>query len=120
MKIQSRRFILIFFALVIGIALVAAVPHVQAASFRPEKSTNGAVIATSKFATDAGMQVLRSGGNAVDAAVAVGYTMAATHPVAGNLGGGGFAIIRTADGKILQPGFPGDGARQGHPQHVPG
>jgi len=105
MKIPSRRFILIFCALVIGISLVASVPHVQAASFRPEKSTNGAVIATSKFATDAGMQVLRAGGNAIDAAVAVGYTMATTHPVAGNLGGGGFAIIRTADGKIYSLDF---------------
>jgi len=105
MKIQSRRFIQIFFTLFIGIALLTAVPHVEAASFRPEKSTNGAVIATSKFATDAGIQVLRSGGNAIDAAVAVGYTMAATHPVAGNLGGGGFAIIRTVDGKIYSLDF---------------
>ncbi len=105
MKIRSRRFILIFFSLVIKIALVSAPASVQAASFRPEKSTDGAVIATSKFATDAGMQVLRAGGNAIDAAVCVGYTMAVTHPVAGNLGGGGFAIIRMADGKIYSLDF---------------
>jgi gamma-glutamyltranspeptidase/glutathione hydrolase len=105
MKIHSRKFILSIGALVIGLALVAAAPSLQAASFRPEKSVEGAVIATSKFATEAGMQVLRTGGNAVDAAVCVGYTMAVTHPVAGNLGGGGFAVIRTADGKIYSLDF---------------
>jgi gamma-glutamyltranspeptidase len=51
------------------------------------------------------MRVLREGGNAVDAAVAVGYTMAVTHPVAGNLGGGGFALIRMADGKTYSLDF---------------
>jgi gamma-glutamyltranspeptidase/glutathione hydrolase len=51
------------------------------------------------------MRVLRSGGNAIDAAVAVGYTMAVTHPVAGNLGGGGFALIRMADGKTYSLDF---------------
>jgi len=105
MKIPSRKFILAFCAFVLGLALVAAAPSVQAASFRPEKSMDGAVIATSKFATEAGMRVLRAGGNAVDAAVCVGYTMAVTHPAAGNLGGGGFAIIRMADGKIYSLDF---------------
>ena len=105
MKIPSRKFILSLCIFFIGLALVAASPSVQAASFRAEKSTDGAVIATSKYATEAGMRVLRSGGNAVDAAVCVGYTMAVTHPVAGNLGGGGFAIIRTADGKIYSLDF---------------
>lgn len=86
MKIHFRKFILSVCIFFMGLALLAAVPGAQAASFRPEKSTDGAVIATSKFATEAGMQVLRAGGNAVDAAVCVGYTMAVTHPVAGNLG----------------------------------
>jgi gamma-glutamyltranspeptidase / glutathione hydrolase len=77
----------------------------QTASFRPEKGINGAVVSTSKYAVEAGLRVLKDGGYAVDAAVAVGYTMAVTHPVAGNLGGGGFALIRMADGKIYSLDF---------------
>jgi gamma-glutamyltranspeptidase/glutathione hydrolase len=105
MKIHPRKFILSLSGLVAGLALVTAAASLQAASFRPEKSVDGAVVATSRFATEAGMQVLKAGGNAIDAAVCVGYTMAVTHPVAGNLGGGGFAVIRTADGKIYTLDF---------------
>lgn len=77
----------------------------QAASFRPEKSTVGMVVSTQKTANTIGMDVLKNGGNAVDAAVAVGYALAVVHPVAGNLGGGGFAIIRTADGNTYALDF---------------
>jgi gamma-glutamyltranspeptidase/glutathione hydrolase len=105
MKQPDNRRIRTLLGLVLGIALLAVVPQNHAASFRPEKSAGGAVIATSKFATEAGMQVLRAGGNAIDAAVCVGYTMAVTHPVAGNLGGGGFAIIRLADGQLFSLDF---------------
>jgi gamma-glutamyltranspeptidase/glutathione hydrolase len=50
-------------------------------------------------ATEVGVSVLKSGGNAIDAAVAVGFALAVTHPSAGNLGGGGFILIRFADGR---------------------
>jgi gamma-glutamyltranspeptidase / glutathione hydrolase len=100
-----RRASWAFIGVVCSISLVISASTGQAASFRPEKSTDGAVVATSAYATEAGRRVLREGGNAIDAAVAVGYTLAVTHPVAGNLGGGGFALIRMADGKTYSLDF---------------
>ena len=57
------------------------------------------VVAQEPLAADVGLAVLQSGGNAVDAAVAVGFALAVTHPQAGNLGGGGFMLVRLANGK---------------------
>ena len=57
------------------------------------------VVSAQHLATEAGLQVLAAGGNAVDAAVAVGYALAVTYPAAGNLGGGGFMTLRLADGR---------------------
>ena len=59
---------------------------------------HGAVATDQELASDTGLRVLREGGNAVDAAVAIGYTLAVTFPAAGNLGGGGFMLIRFARG----------------------
>lgn len=59
---------------------------------------NGVVVAHDLEACNAGIEILKAGGNAVDAAVAVSYAMAVTHPQAGNLGGGGFMLIQMADG----------------------
>ena len=56
------------------------------------------VVSAQALASDVGVEVLRAGGNAVDAAVAVGYALAVTYPTAGNLGGGGFMTVRMADG----------------------
>jgi gamma-glutamyltranspeptidase/glutathione hydrolase len=66
---------------------------------QPLRALHGMVVAREKHATDVGEAVLESGGNAVDAAVAVAFALAVTHPSAGNLGGGGFMLVRFADGR---------------------
>jgi gamma-glutamyltranspeptidase / glutathione hydrolase len=62
-------------------------------------ATNGMVVAQEAIAARVGADILRKGGNAVDAAVAVGFTMAVTYPRAGNVGGGGFMVIHRANGE---------------------
>ena len=68
----------------------------NAARFLPVAARNGMVATQEKHATRAGVEILRQGGNAVDAAVAVGFAMAVTHPQAGNIGGGGFMLVHLA------------------------
>ena len=71
----------------------------------PVVAAHGMVSTVDETATGVGLDVLRAGGNAVDAAVAVGYALAVTHPQAGNLGGGGFMLIHTAAGKTVAVDF---------------
>src|SRR5580704_9002278 len=66
---------------------------------QPVRAKHGMVVTREMHATNAGEAILESGGNAIDAAVAVAFTLAVTHPSAGNLGGGGFMLIRFADGR---------------------
>src|SRR3569833_4138700 len=79
--------------------LVFAILTVPLAGKEPVSAKHGMVVAQESNAADVGLAVLKNGGNAVDAAIAVGFALAVTHPVAGNLGGGGFMLIRFADGR---------------------
>jgi gamma-glutamyltranspeptidase / glutathione hydrolase len=83
--------------LIAALCLVLAVP-VNGAR-QPLRAKRGMVVAMEATAADVGVSVLKAGGNAVDAAVAVGFAMAVTHPFAGNIGGGGYMLIRMADGR---------------------
>ena len=87
-----RRLLLLPLLLALGLAHAAW-------AFRPVAARHGMVVTSEPFATEAGVQILQAGGNAVDAAVAVGFTLAVTYPYAGNIGGGGFMLIRMSDGK---------------------
>src|SRR5687768_13324514 len=80
------------------VMLVVAAP--RAAPDPGVPSTKGLVVCTSAPACDAGARILESGGNAVDAAVATAFALAVTHPSAGNIGGGGFMIVRTPSGTV--------------------
>lgn len=84
-----------------------AAPYAEAAPANEllKSNGNGMVVSTQMLADKIGQDVLDKGGNAVDAAVAVGYALAVCHPYAGNIGGGGFAIIHTADGKDMALDF---------------
>jgi gamma-glutamyltranspeptidase / glutathione hydrolase len=84
-------------SLAILLATMLTIPESRAR--QPIYARKAMVVAQEEHATDVGLAVLRSGGNAVDAAVAVGFALAVTHPYAGNIGGGGFMLIRLADGR---------------------
>ena len=69
------------------------------------ENKNGAVSSTSRLASAAGIDIMKKGGNAFDAIVATGFTLAVTSPSNGNIGGGGFMVARTANGEIVTLDF---------------
>lgn len=88
---RLRPLLALTLALLPASAFAASQPAVEAA--------NGMVVSSQRLASEAGVAVLKAGGNAVDAAVAVGYALAVVNPCCGNIGGGGFMTIHLASGK---------------------
>ncbi|MDE2382978.1 MAG: gamma-glutamyltransferase [Alphaproteobacteria bacterium] len=80
-------------------SVFAFTPPGRAVTRQPVAADHAMVVTSQHLATDVGVEILKKGGNAVDAAVAVGYALAVTNPCCGNIGGGGFATLHLADGK---------------------
>jgi len=83
---------------VLSVLAALLVQGFPASAFEPVAARHGMVVTSEPLATDAGVEILQAGGNAVDAAVAVGFALAVTYPYAGNIGGGGFMLVRMATG----------------------